>query len=132
MEAFKLIEVEMGFMYDVLYTKVAKVCSSRIIVRAISFLCSVSALLAFSLGMSRNNHAYLTTEITISYLLLYGGIIIEIYSVVLLLFSDWNMLWLSGQKKPLFNFVCRTICSSRFLPFLHNDRRWQDQWHNTT
>ncbi|XP_061963335.1 uncharacterized protein LOC133687988 [Populus nigra] len=123
-EAFNLIEVEMGFMYDVLYTKVAKVCSSRIIVRAISFLCSVSALLAFSLGMSRNNHAYLTTEITISYLLLYGAIIIEIYSVVLLLFSDWTMLWLSGQKKPLFNFVYRTICSSRFLPFLHNDRRW--------
>uniref|UniRef100_A0A2K1ZV34 DUF4220 domain-containing protein n=1 Tax=Populus trichocarpa TaxID=3694 RepID=A0A2K1ZV34_POPTR len=48
-EAFKLIEVEMGFMYDVLYTKVAKVCSSRIIFRAISFLCFVSALLAFSL-----------------------------------------------------------------------------------
>ncbi|KAL3585067.1 hypothetical protein D5086_011934 [Populus alba] len=123
-EAFKLIEVEMGFMYDVLYTKMARVCSSRIIFRAISFLCSVSALLAFSLGMSRNNHAYLTTEITISYLLLYGAIVIEIYSVVLLLFSDWTLLWLSGQRKPLFNFVYRTIWSSRFLPFLHNDRRW--------
>jgi hypothetical protein len=123
-EAFKLIEVEMGFMYDVLYTKVAKVCSSRIIFRAISFLCFVSALLAFSLGMSRNNHAYLTTEITISYLLLSGAIIIEIYSVVLLLLSDWTLLWLSGQRKPLCNFVFQTICSSRFLPFLHNDKRW--------
>jgi len=123
-EAFKLIEVEMGFMYDLLYTKVTRVCSSRIIFRAISFLCFVSALLAFSLGMSKNNHAYLPTEINISYLLLYGAIIIEIYSVVLLLFSDWAMLWLSGQMKPLFNFVYRTICSSRFLPFLHNDRRW--------
>jgi len=123
-EAFKLIEVEMGFMYDVLYTKVAKVCSSHIIFRAISFLCFVSALLAFSLGMSRNNHAYLTTEITISYLLLSGAIIIEIYSVVLLLLSDWTLLWLSGQRKPLCNFVYQTICSSRFLPFLHNDKRW--------
>lgn len=123
-EAFELIEVEMGFMYDVLYTKVTRVCSSRIIFRAISFSCSVSALLAFSLGMSRNNHAYLTTEITISYLLLYGAIVIEIYSVVLLLFSDWAMLWLSGQKKPLFNSVYQTICSSRFLSFLHNKKRW--------
>jgi len=121
-EAFKLIEVEMGFMYDVLYTKVTRVCSSRIIFRAISFLCFVSALLAFSLGMSRNNHAYLTTEITISYFLLVGAIIFEIYSVVLVLFSDWAMLWLSGQKKPFFNSVYQTI--SRFLSFLHSDKRW--------
>ena len=110
-EAFKLIEVEMGFMYDVLYTKLAKVRSSRVIFRAITFLCLVSALLAFSLGMSENNHAYLTAEITISYLLLYGAIVIEIYSVVLLLFSDWAMLWLTGQRKPLFN------CVSNYLFF---------------
>ncbi|KAJ6380604.1 hypothetical protein OIU77_029492 [Salix suchowensis] len=49
MEAFELIEVEMGFMYDVLYTKLAKVRKSRVIFRAIIFLCFVSALLAFSL-----------------------------------------------------------------------------------
>lgn len=123
-EAFKLIEVEMGFMYDVLYTKLAKVRSSRVIFRAITFLCLVSALLAFSLGMSENNHAYLTAEITISYLLLYGAIVIEIYSVVVLLFSDWAMLWLTGQRKPLFNSVYRTICSSRFL---NNDKRWESR-----
>uniref|UniRef100_A0A6N2JZD3 DUF4220 domain-containing protein n=1 Tax=Salix viminalis TaxID=40686 RepID=A0A6N2JZD3_SALVM len=57
-EAFQLIEVEMGFMYDVLYTKLAKVRLSRVIFRATTFLCLVSALLAFSLGMSRHNHAY--------------------------------------------------------------------------
>ncbi|KAJ6380606.1 hypothetical protein OIU77_029494 [Salix suchowensis] len=121
-EAFQLIEVEMGFMYDVLYTKLAKVRLSRVIFRATTFLCLVSALLAFSLGMSENNHAYLTAEINISYLLLYGAIVIEIYSVVVLVFSDWAMLWLTGQKKPLFNSVYRTICSSRFL---NNDKRWE-------
>ncbi|KAJ6747803.1 hypothetical protein OIU74_030126 [Salix koriyanagi] len=121
-EAFQLIEVEMGFMYDVLYTKLAKVRLSRVIFRATTFLCLVSALLAFSLGMSDNNHAYLTAEINISYLLLYGAIVIEIYSVVVLVFSDWAMLWLTGQKKPLFNSVYRTICSSRFL---NNDKRWE-------
>ncbi|KAJ6699237.1 hypothetical protein OIU79_012489 [Salix purpurea] len=125
MEAFELIEIEMGFMYDVLYTKLAKFRSSRVISRATIFLCLVSALLVFSLGMSKNNHAYLTTEITISYLLLYGAIVIEIYSAVLLLFSDWTMLWLTGQRKPLFNSVYRTICSSRFLSFLHSDKRWE-------
>ncbi|KAJ6700352.1 hypothetical protein OIU79_013397 [Salix purpurea] len=124
MEAFKLIEVEMGFMYDVLYTKLAKVRKSRVIFRAIIFLCFVSALLAFSLGMSRHNHAYLTAEIIISYLLLYGAIVIEIYSVVSLLFSDWAMLWLTGKRKPLFNSVYRTICSSGFL---HNDKRWESK-----
>ncbi|KAJ6700349.1 hypothetical protein OIU79_013395 [Salix purpurea] len=121
-EAFQLIEVEMGFMYDVLYTKLAKVRLSRVIFRATTFLCLVSALLAFSLGMSRHNHAYLLAEINISYLLLYGAIVIEIYSVVVLVFSDWAMLWLTGQRKPLFNSVYRTICSSRFL---NNDKRWE-------
>ncbi|KAJ6741494.1 hypothetical protein OIU85_015669 [Salix viminalis] len=125
MEAFKLIEVEMGFMYDVLYTKLAKVRKSRVILRATTFLCLVSALLAFSLGMSKNNHGYLTAEITISYLLLYGAIAIEIYSVAVLLFSDWAMLWLTGKRKPLFGSVYRTICSSRFLSFLRNDKRWE-------
>ncbi|KAF9679385.1 hypothetical protein SADUNF_Sadunf06G0009700 [Salix dunnii] len=123
MDAFKLIEVEMGFMYDVLYTKLEKVRSSRVIFRAITFLCLVSALLAFSLGMSKNNHAYSTAEITVSYLLLYGAIVIEIYSVVVLLFSDWAMLWVTGQRKPLFNFVYQH--SSRFLSFLHSDKRWE-------
>ncbi|KAB5516783.1 hypothetical protein DKX38_027431 [Salix brachista] len=124
MEAFELIEVEMGFMYDVLYTKLAKVRKSRVFLRAFTFLCLVSALLAFSRGMSRHNHAYLTAEITISYLLLYGAIVIEIYSGVVLLFSDWAMLWLTGQRKPLFNSVYRTICSSRFL---NNDKRWESR-----
>ncbi|KAJ6741391.1 hypothetical protein OIU85_015578 [Salix viminalis] len=123
-EAFKLIEVEMGFMYDVLYTKLTKIRSLRVIFRATTFLCLVSALLAFSLGMSRHNHAYLTAEIIISYLLLYGAIVIEIYSVVSLLFSDWAMLWLTGKRKPLFNYVYRTICSSGFL---HNDKRWESK-----
>ncbi|KAB5551534.1 hypothetical protein DKX38_008845 [Salix brachista] len=125
MQAFELIEVEMGFMYDVLYTKLAKVRKSRVIFRASIFLCFVSALLAFSLGISKNNHAYSTAEITISYLLLYGAIVIEIYSVVLLLFSDWAMLWLTGKRKPLFDSVYRTICSSGFLSFLQHDKRWE-------
>ncbi|KAF9679386.1 hypothetical protein SADUNF_Sadunf06G0009800 [Salix dunnii] len=127
MDAFKLVEVEMGFMYDVLYTKLEKVRSSRVIFRAITFLGLVSALLAFSLGMSKNNHAYSTAEITISYLLLYGAIVIEIYSVVVLLFSDWAMLWLTGLRKPLFNFVYQTIYSTQILSFLHNDKRWESR-----
>ncbi|CAK7345026.1 unnamed protein product [Dovyalis caffra] len=123
-EAFHIIEVEMGFMYDVLFTKVSRIRLSHIILRTVSLLCFVSALLAFSQGMPKNNHGYLTTEITVSYLLLVGAIIIEIYGAVFLLFSDWAMLWLSGQKKPLFNLVYRTICSSWFRSFLHNNKRW--------
>ncbi|CAK7345016.1 unnamed protein product [Dovyalis caffra] len=123
-EAFHIIEVEMGFMYDVLFTKVWRIRLSHIILRAVSLLCFVSALLAFSLGMPKNNHGYLTTEITVSYTLLVGAIIIEIYGAVFLLFSDWAMLWLSGQKKPLFDLVYRAICSSWFRSFLHNNKRW--------
>ncbi|KAJ6747806.1 hypothetical protein OIU74_030128 [Salix koriyanagi] len=60
MEAFKLIEVEMGFMYDVLYTKLAKIRSSRVIFHATTFLCLVSALLAFSLEEAMFDSVYRT------------------------------------------------------------------------
>jgi hypothetical protein len=100
--AFKLIEVELGFMFDVLFTKVmTTVCPRpRIILRFITFLSSVSALVAFS-SMTRNSHTYSKIDIIVSYLLLFGATVLEIYSAILMIFSDWGMLWLSDQRKPL-------------------------------
>jgi len=98
-DAFRLIEVELGFMFDALYTKVITgLCWQGFLLRAISCSSSIAALLAFA-RMTINCHAYSTTNIVVSYCLLVGAVLHEIYSVVFLLFSDWVMLWLSEQHK---------------------------------
>ncbi|KAJ6756740.1 hypothetical protein OIU79_029011 [Salix purpurea] len=115
--AFKVIEVELGFMYDVLFTKLTSVCSKRTILRSISFLSSASALVAFSL-MIMNKCSYSETEVIISYILLGGGAVLEIYGVIMLLLSDWAMLRLSSLKKPWANAVFKAIYSD-------NKKRWK-------
>ncbi|KAL3585031.1 hypothetical protein D5086_011898 [Populus alba] len=67
--AFKLIEVEVGFMFDLLFT--------------------------------------------------------EIYSAILMFFSDWAKLWLSKQRKPSADSFYRGICSSRLLSLFSNNERWK-------
>ncbi|KAF9664413.1 hypothetical protein SADUNF_Sadunf16G0016400 [Salix dunnii] len=108
--AFKVIEVELGFMYDVLFTKLTSVCSKRTILRSISFLSSASALVAFSL-MIMSECSYTETEVIISYILLGGGVVLEIYGAIMLLLSEWAMLRLSLLQKPWANAVFRAIYS---------------------
>lgn len=121
-EAFKLVEIELGFMFDLLFTKVITTVRwrLRIILRCINFLSSVSALVAFS-SMTRNSHTYTKIDIIISYLLLIGAIVLEIYSAVLMLFSDWAMLWLSKRRV----WWSRRVCPSRLLSFFRSNRRWK-------
>ncbi|KAL3568806.1 hypothetical protein D5086_028696 [Populus alba] len=116
-EAFKVIEVELGFMYDVLFTKVTSVCSKRTILRSISFLSSASALVTFSL-MVANKCAYTETEVIISYILLGGGVVLEIYGFIMLLLSEWAMFRLSLLNKPWANAVYKAIYSD-------NNKRWE-------
>ncbi|XP_011013312.1 PREDICTED: uncharacterized protein LOC105117361 [Populus euphratica] len=111
-EAFKLIELESGFVYNVFFTKVTRVSLPRAILRSISFLSSTSALVTFSL-MIANKHAYPETELIISYILLGGGVVLEIYGAIMLLLSEWAMLHLSMLRKSWADSVYRAIYSDR-------------------
>ncbi|KAL5822382.1 hypothetical protein ACOSQ3_020295 [Xanthoceras sorbifolium] len=97
-DAFKMVAVELGFMYDVFYTKAAIVYSQwGIFLRCISFIYSLSALVLFSITI--DVHAYSLTDISITYLLLAGAVVLEIYAFLLLLSSDWTKLRLIKLKK---------------------------------
>jgi len=120
-DAFKVIEVELGFMYDVLFTKMTSVCSTRTILRSISFLSSTSALVAFSL-MVANKCAYTETEVIISYILLGGGVVLEIYGVIMLLLSEWAMFRLSLLKKPWANALYKAVHKAIYSD---NNKRWE-------
>ncbi|XP_061954810.1 uncharacterized protein LOC133677004 [Populus nigra] len=120
-DAFKVIEVELGFMYDVLFTKMTSVCSTRTILRSISFLSSASALVAFSL-MVANKCAYTETEVIISYILLGGGVVLEIYGFIMLLLSEWAMFRLSLLKKPWANAIYKAVHKAIYSD---NNKRWE-------
>ncbi|TXG68493.1 hypothetical protein EZV62_003428 [Acer yangbiense] len=78
-DAFKLVAIELGLIYDVLYTKAAIVYSGiGISLRCINFISSVSALVLFSIIIDM--HSYPQIDITVTYMLLAGAVLLEIYA----------------------------------------------------
>ena len=120
--AFRLTGVELGFMYDHLYSKVTEISWPRVILHSITFLCSTSALVFFSIMTMRKN-VYSKYNAAISYLLLVGAVLLESYSIIVLLLSDWTMLWLSSNKKAG-DILSRINCFCPVLSFFHKRRRW--------
>ena len=127
-EAFEVIEIELGFMYDLLLTKAGLIHSwPGSICRFVSLLCTISTLIAF-LIIDRNDYSTIDTSVT--FLLLFGAIVLEIYAVIVLLSSDWTELWRSKQKKPLVDLIskansCFQSCfgSCKLLPL---NKRWSE------
>ncbi|KAF3452040.1 hypothetical protein FNV43_RR08136 [Rhamnella rubrinervis] len=101
---FRMVELEMGLLYDVLYTKIPIIQSTwgRILL-IISFFCSISALVAFSVIINRPPYSMLNRfdlDVSLTYLLLVGSVILEIYCFFFFvhIFSTWTLLWLSRDK----------------------------------
>ncbi|KAF8401083.1 hypothetical protein HHK36_014386 [Tetracentron sinense] len=120
-EAFKVVEIELGFMYDVLYTK-ATIGYTTIdcVLRSISLSSTISLFVVF---LVIEKHGYSDFDIIITYVLLVGAIILEIYAVIILLSSDWAILWLNKHKNSLFvNLIFRLISSFR----LTSNKRWSN------
>ncbi|TXG68364.1 hypothetical protein EZV62_003299 [Acer yangbiense] len=104
-EAFKLVAVELGYMYDVLYTKVSIIYSPYgILFRFISFCCTASALIAI---IFVNMHQYQQVDIYIKYILMISAVVVEIYAFIILLFSDWTRLCLTKLSSGCCHFPDR-------------------------
>ncbi|KAL6335324.1 hypothetical protein AAG906_029567 [Vitis piasezkii] len=120
-EAFKVVEMELSFLYDVLYTKATLVYSPLgILLRIASFFSTISTLAAFCFFIDR--HEFSNIDINITYLLLLGAIFLEIYAIIMLILSDWSIVWLSSKKNSLTDSICRAI--TPFRPVLTSDKRW--------
>ncbi|XP_060670099.1 uncharacterized protein LOC107435107 [Ziziphus jujuba] len=107
-KAFELIEMELGFVYDMLYTK-ARLLHSRggWILRFISFSCTCAVLVSFSLA---DHKQCSIVNLIITYLLSCAAILLEVYAVLLLLSSDWTDLWCHEQP------TCQKLISPFQLP----------------
>ena len=87
--AWKTIEDELGYAYDVYYTKAPLFFTAwGFLFRFFSF---TSALFVFVLLLIKERHKHPQIDLIITYLLLVGAILIETYAVILLSASDWPL-----------------------------------------
>jgi hypothetical protein len=151
-DAFTLVEIELGFGYDAFYTKAPIIytkmgCICRFITSSFTIIVFV-----FFLFVEKHKQ-YEQTDVIITYILLFGAIILEFLAVILLLSSDRTKLWWSKHKhqfhRKIFSFVpmanliipcsfkprvprktisplisCFGNIASSFLPY--NKKRWSN------
>ncbi|MCH80594.1 hypothetical protein A2U01_0001364 [Trifolium medium] len=104
---FEVMEIELGFMYDVFYTKAPIFysfigCFLRFVTLASSFI-----VLCVFFFMEKNQ--YPNVDVLITYVLLLGAFVLEIFSVNLMLFSDQTVLWLTVHKNKVTSKVISLI-----------------------
>ncbi|KAJ6976648.1 hypothetical protein NC653_028724 [Populus alba x Populus x berolinensis] len=118
-DAFKVIEIQLGFMYDLLYTKaLVSYTTCGIVLRITSFLLTSIVLVLFSLA-PHNVHKYSKVDLCITFSLLAVAIVLELYAALAFLFSDRTLVWM---RKHNFPSISRYITS---LP-IHRNHRWSN------
>lgn len=123
-EAFQVIEIELGLMYDLFYTKAVKVYSfCGVILRLGSFLCMISVSVAFTVHIDKKG--FETANLIITYVLLAGTIILEVCAIVIALCSDRTMLWLNKQHNKALHYILRPLISSHPSAADRN-KRWSN------
>jgi hypothetical protein len=112
---FEVMEIELGFMYDVFYTKAPIVYSFiGCILRFVTLSCSIIVCVFFFIEKNQ----YSIIDVVITDVLLLGAIVSDIYSVISMLFSDWTMLWLTMHKNKV---TCKAIS---LIQYVKCKKRW--------
>ncbi|CAL5408659.1 unnamed protein product [Camellia sinensis] len=120
-DAFRVVEVELNFIYDILYTKVAVVQSFwGYFFRFASFTLTCAALLLFCFMRNKEFHNF---DIGVTYTLLIGAIALDATAFAMVLSSDWTAVTLTEPDYP--------SCFFRFLISILRVKRnrWPEkQW----
>uniref|UniRef100_A0A2N9F0J3 DUF4220 domain-containing protein n=1 Tax=Fagus sylvatica TaxID=28930 RepID=A0A2N9F0J3_FAGSY len=87
-EALKIIELELNFIYEALYTKVVVV--HNIVGYIFRFLSTASVVVAFGLFHFLDKRGLKEIDIVVTYALLGGAICLDAIALFMLIFSDWT------------------------------------------
>ncbi|CAL5341872.1 unnamed protein product [Camellia sinensis] len=96
-DAFSVMEVELNFMYDVLFTKTGAVHGK--IGYSFRVICSVLIVVSFCLFASFHKHGFHQFDIAVTYTLLVGAVVLDLIAHVKLIFSDWTVVKLNNSIK---------------------------------
>ncbi|XP_058215500.1 uncharacterized protein LOC131326662 [Rhododendron vialii] len=118
---WKVIEVEIGLMFDLLYTK-TPINFRKVgwILRCITFSCTVTVLVGLifrPISIGDDGDKWHKVDVAITEVLVVGALALEIYAIIALyLFSDWAMLCLIKHNISKQIFQLRERISWLFLP----------------
>ncbi|KAL7249482.1 hypothetical protein ACSBR1_011641 [Camellia fascicularis] len=95
-DAFRVMELELNFLYDVLYTKMPVVhCKTGFFFRLV---CSVLIVISFQRFASHHKQHLHRLDIAVTYTLLIGALGLDLVAFVKLIFSDWTIALLKDSK----------------------------------
>ncbi|XP_022725090.1 uncharacterized protein LOC111281701 [Durio zibethinus] len=109
-QAFKLVGTELGYLYDLLFTKMPIHHLQSIVslhLRAFCFLSAMSSLIAFSAIADKSLHS--KVDIVVTYLLLLVAICLDIYSFIMHALSTWAMVWLPIPENKVYKLYSKVV-----------------------
>ncbi|XBI13981.1 hypothetical protein VPH35_140633 [Triticum aestivum] len=116
-EVYKVVEMQLSLMHDVFYTKTPVMHNWHgLCIRITSLVATVIALLLFQLsGDHKNLYKGRTLDVAVTYVLLVGAVILEITSVLRVMFSSGTYVLLKGWSSPVWYLLARVVASLRRL-----------------
>uniref|UniRef100_A0A0E0DBB8 DUF4220 domain-containing protein n=1 Tax=Oryza meridionalis TaxID=40149 RepID=A0A0E0DBB8_9ORYZ len=119
MYGYKLMEMELSLMYDILYTK-ATVIHTWIgcCIRVIALAATVTATFLFLLS---SKHGHSRKDLAVPYVLLAGALLLEMISMVRAVLSTWTVVFLYKLK---WYWLYGEVLSIRRVFRVATHRRW--------
>ncbi|KAF1001698.1 uncharacterized protein LOC141703911 [Apium graveolens] len=119
--AFGVVEVELNYLYDVLFTKLPVVYHLvGLGCRSVSIGAIVTSLVLFH-HVDKKQFEPQGFEVGITYTLLIGGIVLEVIAFMMLVFSEWTVVKLDpfpdifSHKRSLLSTLSDTILSAKII-----------------
>ncbi|XP_035835854.1 uncharacterized protein LOC110892120 [Helianthus annuus] len=94
-DAFKVIEVELNLIHEVLFTKFPMVHGKNGAIRRL--LCLVTVCLAITLFLLKSKTNFREADVRITYCLLFGALVFDLISLFMIFSSDWTIIALRGS-----------------------------------
>ncbi|XP_078153688.1 uncharacterized protein LOC144548850 [Carex rostrata] len=120
--AFKMVDMELSFLYDMLHTKAILINGPH------GFLWRFASLgmifPAFILFLKSEKRGYTKADIIISYVLLGSALFMELISLLLIIFSDWMIIALEQKEHRLLKNLAVIIAKVMSCFLFGSKPRW--------
>ncbi|KAL0013459.1 hypothetical protein SO802_000528 [Lithocarpus litseifolius] len=122
-DVFRITDFELGFVYYVLYTKAPIIYTWQdCILRIISFLSLVSTLCGFAILSRQDSHKITGEYLVFTYVVLFAAVILELYQIILLPFSEWAILRMVRHHSKPVVMKCLRVLGPKSSEW----KRWSD------
>lgn len=124
---FTMVAVELGFIFDVVYTKSALIYTKTgVFLRFVSFICTLLVLVLFVVGIVNDiNLPFSRIDVFITAVLLGGALAREFYATWLILSSDWAIVVAAFQRNELIRRMFMATLEM-FPCLLHPRKMWSE------